>query len=865
MSSFPQVILAILRRLCSLGHSVVRRIRPYFALLAAFLARRLHILIPKLWTGHLRYPFSGDTQPTYPPKSLWNNDRPVTIAASLLPMSASHSNPNLRASQEGSSPTIRRPMSSVFPSATAHADPLAMHSWHNLNLTPASLYHTRNMSVQTIADQRARLATIHANASVRSSVGGVPVQQFSRAPGAQFTSAGASMRARSGASSRTASRSRGASPQPSRVGSPLPSRRASPVRAKPNGPPTLQPLSRTVTPPMAPHTASQSPVEFQGVTVQSPSTESLPYPYAVIPIPSGSGSSCESLAVSVDDSTTVRTHWTIDIPQPPLGRMIMMICVDEVYRYQDRPKIESQETPTFFIQPVTINFPHSDTHTSGDWTPATHPDGALYFYHKEKRVYTDQYLYDPAILDEINEFADYLAALVETDPDLGLPSDDIDLVLDLNPVDAENMQWRYYYVDHKSRILFWIHEYPADFLICEAKGASSPAHIRLRLEDQYWCHWYMYPACPESRKLPEGTYEELLGILAHGAIDVMISPTSTTPYSVEDMRAMSGVIKEARSAGAESSDQLVCCVGRIMGHFFHWRFLYFHGQKAARLDQGRSLHGDVSHPRSLLIALLSPLLFYAPEIHLKEIEKLWADQIIVAMAWKRFITRLQSEWQEFILYSTVMLTVDVGFLAIPNVIIVENGNVTATSPAQIICYLSILFSIGSIVVGLLLVRHNRTREREKPEGASQYMTRNLRPVVGLEPLAIIHSVPYALLMWAMLMFLVALLLLCFWNTQFVTRMPVGINAVAVSGLILWCIVHAWDTGDKAGQVWIDGLVPSVKRTLERIERRWKGYWEMLILKKTTSDGVEEGSQEDGVTTVSVPMETIHEDLGLDNV
>jgi hypothetical protein len=73
-----------------------------------------------------------------------------------------------------------------------------------------------------------------------------------------------------------------------------------------------------------------------------------------------------------------------------------------------------------------------------------------------------------------------------------------------------------------------------------------------------------------------------------------------------------------------------------------------------------------------------------------------------------------------------MLTANVGFLAIPGVVLSNlNGtDLTSanqvkifTSATQIASSLSVEASIGSIVIGLLLVRHNRTKQREDPAGA----------------------------------------------------------------------------------------------------------------------------------------------------
>jgi len=73
-----------------------------------------------------------------------------------------------------------------------------------------------------------------------------------------------------------------------------------------------------------------------------------------------------------------------------------------------------------------------------------------------------------------------------------------------------------------------------------------------------------------------------------------------------------------------------------------------------------------------------------------------------------------------------MLTANVGFLAIPGVVLsnlsgsnIANANQVFifTSSSQIASSLSVEASIGSIVTALLLARHNRTKQKEDPAGA----------------------------------------------------------------------------------------------------------------------------------------------------
>jgi hypothetical protein len=56
------------------------------------------------------------------------------------------------------------------------------------------------------------------------------------------------------------------------------------------------------------------------------------------------------------------------------------------------------------------------------------------------------------------------------------------------------------------------------------------------------------------------------------------------------------------------------------------------------------------YERSLLITVLSPLLFLAPEGYLQDMEKLWTDDVIIEPEWKGFIIQMLAEWEGVILW-----------------------------------------------------------------------------------------------------------------------------------------------------------------------------------------------------------------------
>jgi hypothetical protein len=69
----------------------------------------------------------------------------------------------------------------------------------------------------------------------------------------------------------------------------------------------------------------------------------------------------------------------------------------------------------------------------------------------------------------------------------------------------------------------------------------------------------------------------------------------------------------------------------------------------------------------------------------------------------------------------VLLTVNIGFLAIPGVNNSDSGGndsdttTISASFAQIACYVSVVTSIGGIIIGLLLNRHS-SPEQNKESG-----------------------------------------------------------------------------------------------------------------------------------------------------
>ncbi|KAH9962936.1 hypothetical protein BC827DRAFT_1266739 [Russula dissimulans] len=116
----------------------------------------------------------------------------------------------------------------------------------------------------------------------------------------------------------------------------------------------------------------------------------------------------------------------------PEGRFVRLIHSEQVPRYTKNIKMQvafcsivSREDTPYDVKPLTTTFPYYAEPTSPEegslkldcspWIPATHPDGALYFYDPERRLFTDTDMHSPTLWDEIEDFYRYLQQILRVD------------------------------------------------------------------------------------------------------------------------------------------------------------------------------------------------------------------------------------------------------------------------------------------------------------------------------------------------------------------------------------------------------------------------------------------------------------------
>ena len=64
------------------------------------------------------------------------------------------------------------------------------------------------------------------------------------------------------------------------------------------------------------------------------------------------------------------------------------------------------------------------------------------------------------------------------------------------------------------------------------------------------------------------------------------------------------------------------------------------------MNRDETMSGESIHrPRSLTFLLLSPLLFWLPDVYLADLEAVWVDETVNYRPWNKFFNKLTRDWK----------------------------------------------------------------------------------------------------------------------------------------------------------------------------------------------------------------------------
>ncbi|KAJ7681135.1 hypothetical protein B0H17DRAFT_1076855 [Mycena rosella] len=496
--------------------------------------------------------------------------------------------------------------------------------------------------------------------------------------------------------------------------------------------------------------------------------------------PASEGDSSEIPRTAIDSGTA-------DAHRPdaaPPALKLTPISPESFQRYTRYRTLTKRRT-SYVVPPLSRSFSREPP---TQWTAQPHPEGGLYFIHEQQRIhiFTDAYLYDKAIHAQITSAVDQLLAREEMQSLSSTDSGQIDIVLDLMEESPDNDECGYYLVDHSARVIFWLEEFDISTLEIWSfvPGIESPSHAKLCLEVEYWSHCEYFPA---AMPITPEMLDELRDIIIYGIGDTMTSATTTQALLTDHLFRMLTLAKEMGEPVTKTDSTVkmrhgsIAVFARFMKEFARERFYNFYGEKTARLNSDESVYGSIAE-RSYILAWVSPLLFNYPLRHLRTVEVANMDQLIKYASWQKLITALSSEWQDVVLYGTLVLNTNVGFLSIPAS--------AASVPGRVASYASVSFGLGSIILGIMLLSQYRLESPDVPEvtAAAKFFQDHGESAHGLETLSVVLSLPYALMIWALITFILAFLITIFETSSAPMR---GVISAIVITVFLAIVGFVW--------------------------------------------------------------------------
>ncbi|KAG1859589.1 hypothetical protein DFJ58DRAFT_682285 [Suillus subalutaceus] len=482
----------------------------------------------------------------------------------------------------------------------------------------------------------------------------------------------------------------------------------------------------------------------------------------------------------------IATPQRLVAPGQTFDIILTPITPEQVNRYHRNVRVKD-EFKAFLVEKGPLDCSEELAPVAG-WEPLTQPEGALIFYQSHKRVLTDANVRNPETTVKIDKAVE---KAYEEARNANIPLDpSVELGLELIVENDEEM-WGYYFVDHERRVIFWFEDY---LLMNNVRGVERKSHIKYALEYHYWAHIELFP---NKRSLPEDIVVELKELVLFAQADSITSPTSLTRFTSDQIASILSLVdlltsKSIPDAGSSlivfsasannKREHSVWTVARFMGDFCNTKFLNFCGQPGARLDVDQSLYGESdASSKNMLFRAMNVILFGSPDAQSRAFHKILVDLDIVEARWKQYMDKLNSDWNGYTIFSTVMLAVDISFLSVPSV--------QTQTPAILLSYMSTLCAMGSLVVTLLLVGQVNKSLRDPRESVS-FLLGMSRSVLGFESFPLMLSLPFGLLIWGIVFFAAALSVVIFRTSGIVIISIAYPVWVAIVILAMWPVLAA---------------------------------------------------------------------------
>jgi hypothetical protein len=303
----------------------------------------------------------------------------------------------------------------------------------------------------------------------------------------------------------------------------------------------------------------------------------------------------------------------------------------------------------------------------------------------------------------------------------------------------------------------------------------SSGHLQYSLEENYWIHVELFPET--ASQYSAIALNELLATFLHARADGLTSETPTFPYTANQCHDFIELLQ--RSKDHASSSYITTYVARLWATVANHRFFIHFGEDHCRLSSDQAILEAPDSKESLVLAVLSKtLLFGLPNRHKARFERLWVDQLAYTSPWRKHVSETAEDLKQMMSRTFALL--------------LANALMRQSSPFLALTNSSLLLCILGLIITFVLLQEQRRLIDTNASTAAVYLDDRNTKSCGFQPIAIVHSLPQALFVWALLLFLIQGFCITFIDLSLTlllsTLLPIAV-VLAMASVGIWLALH----------------------------------------------------------------------------
>jgi hypothetical protein len=236
-------------------------------------------------------------------------------------------------------------------------------------------------------------------------------------------------------------------------------------------------------------------------------------------------------------------------------------------------------------------------------------------------------------------------------------------------------------------------------------------------------------------------------------------------------------LSKLASAEHAPSPYVTAFVARVWIIVANHRFFTHFGEPHVRMSSTQSVLDTPKRKRNIILTVISKMLFDLPNERRARLEALWVDELAYRSTWRKHVSDTVEDLKYRVIWFFALLIANLLMMPI-------SYSLALNKSSMLLCIL------GLSMTFVLFQEQRKLVGSDSVTAAGYLDARNTS--YGFQPTAIVHSLPHASFIWALVLFTIQGFWMTFSDLPAGLLLPVAIPiavVLAVTSLGIWVALH----------------------------------------------------------------------------